>query len=97
MERDRLGHATGDLVGQGQVVAADQRVGVVGAELRVLSLSVSSWIGIASSVRPASVVGQGEVVAAGERVGVVGAELAILSLSVSSSIAIASSVRPAAR
>ena len=75
VQRDRLGGAAGVEVGHGEVVAARERVGVVGAELRLLKLErrleQRDGLGGAAGVE----VGRGEVVAAGERVGVVGAEL----------------------
>ena len=37
VQRDRLGGAAGALVGLGEVVAAGERVGVVGPELRLQS------------------------------------------------------------
>ena len=38
MQRDGLGGAAGGAVGLGEVVAAGERVGVVGAELRLVKL-----------------------------------------------------------
>ena len=71
---DGLVGAAGVEVGRGEVVAAGERVGVVGAELR-LSLLERRLVHLDGVVGAAGVrVGHGEVVAAGERVGVVGAE-----------------------
>ena len=68
------------LVGGGEVVAAGERVGVVGAELRLplLERRLVQRDGLGGAA--GGQVGLGEVVAAGERVGVVGAELRLPQL-----------------
>ena len=77
MQRGGLGQPAGRLVGEGQVVAARERIGVVGAQLGLPQLE-RRLVQRGGLGRPAGgPVGDGEVVAAAERVGVVGAELGL--------------------
>ena len=66
------------LVGGGEPVAAGERVGVVGAELRLAQLQRRLVERDRLGGAAGGPVGVGEAVAAGERVGVVGAELRLV-------------------
>src|SRR5262249_14533427 len=74
VQRDRLGRPTGGPVGRGEVVAADQGVAVVGAELRRPQLQRLVVERDRLGGTSGGPVGRGEVVAAVECVRVVGSE-----------------------
>ncbi len=97
MQRDRLACPASGQVGFGEVVAAGERRGVVGAKARCGELE-RLLVKRDRFGRPTE--GQADprkIVASGERAGVIGPSFDLLSLSVSSCIAIASAVRPAFR